>query len=137
MQATRSAARTLAAHRATRQQLATARATADDLDALDALQAWAATLGDFGAGVTVTDHVAVTTYHSSKGASSTRCFFPAYRAVDAESWRTTLGEQRQQFYVALTRAERRVYLLSTPSCNWRAWGKLKGGSESRFIAGSP
>lgn len=51
-----------------------------------------------------------------------------------KSWRTTLGEQRRQFYVALTRAKRRVYLLSTLTCTWRAWGRPKGGSESRFVA---
>lgn len=63
-----------------RATLAAARATADDLDALDALQASPATLGEFAAGVTVTDHVAVTTYHSSKAASFTACCSPACRS---------------------------------------------------------
>ena len=118
-----------------RATLAAARATADDLDALDALQASPATLGDFAAGVTVTDHVAVTTYHSSKGRQFHSVLLPGLQErLMPKSWRTTLGEQRRQFYVALTRAKRRVYLLSTPTCTWRAWGKPRGGSESRFVA---
>jgi len=115
--------------------LAAARATADDVDALDALRASPATLGDFAAGVTVTDHVAVTTYHSSKGRQFDTVLLPGLQEqLMPKRWRTTVGEQRRQFYVALTRAERRVHLLSTPSCTWRAWRKLKSGSESRFVA---
>lgn len=118
-----------------RMTLAVARATADDVDALDTLRASPATLGDFAAGVTVTDHVAVTTYHSSKGRQFNTVLLPGLQErLMPKSWRTTVGEQRRQFYVALTRAERRVYLLSTPSCTWRAWGKQRGGSESRFVA---
>jgi DNA helicase-2/ATP-dependent DNA helicase PcrA len=118
-----------------RATLAAARATADDFDALDKLQASSATLGNFAAGVTVTDHVAVTTYHSSKGRQFDAVLLPGLQErLMPKSWRTTVGQQRRQFYVALTRAKRRVYLLSTPTCTWKAWGRPKGGSESRFVA---
>lgn len=119
-----------------RATLSSARTTADDLDALDVLQASSATLGEFAGGVTVTDHVAVTTYYSSKGRQFDTVLLPGLQEglMPKTGPTATPVEQRRQFYVALTRAKRRVYLLSAPSCTWRAWGKLKGGSESRFVA---
>ena len=116
-----------------RATLAAARATADDLDALDALQASAATLGDFAAGVTVTDHVAVTTYHSSKGRQFHSVLLPGLQErLMPKSWRTTLGEQRRQFYVALTRANAASTCCRRP----HAPGERGGNPEAAANRGS-
>ena len=115
--------------------LSAARQAPDDLEALDALMEEDATLGDFAAGVTISHHVAVTTYHSSKGRQFDTVLLPGLQEglMPRGGANTSLREQRRLFYVALTRAKRRVYLLSSQTCMWTAWRRLRRGNESRFV----
>lgn len=116
--------------------VATARQTPDDLADIEQLLQEDATLGDFAAGVTVTHHVAVTTYHSSKGREFDTVLLPGLQEglMPRGGINVVLAEQRRHFYVALTRAKRRVHMLSAPSCTWCAYNKIRRGADSRFVA---
>ena len=82
------------------------------------------------------DRVALMTIHLAKGLEFPYVFivgmeedlFPSALSLNS---RTELEEERRLFYVALTRAEERVFLSYTLS-RYR-WGKLIDAEPSRFI----
>jgi len=83
-----------------------------------------------------TDHVSLMTIHQAKGLEFPYVFiagleenlFPSFMSISS---RADLEEERRLFYVALTRAEKRV-TLSYAESRYR-WGQLTMAEKSRFI----
>ncbi len=83
-----------------------------------------------------TDRVSLMTIHQAKGLEYPYVFitgleenlFPSYMSIGS---RTDLEEERRLFYVALTRAEKRV-TISYAESRYR-WGQLTLAEPSRFI----
>ncbi len=105
------------------------------------------TLGDFMEHVSLvmdndnnidTDKVMLITLHSAKGLEFDAVFlpgweeglFPHQRALD-ESGSSALEEERRLAYVALTRAKRKLYILT--ALNRRIYGQWQNNLPSRFI----
>jgi DNA helicase-2/ATP-dependent DNA helicase PcrA len=83
-----------------------------------------------------TDHVSLMTIHQAKGLEFPYVFiagleenlFPSYLSISS---RADLEEERRLFYVAVTRAEKRV-TISYAESRYR-WGQLTLAEPSRFI----
>lgn len=83
-----------------------------------------------------TDHVSLMTIHQAKGLEFPYVFiagleenlFPSYMSISS---RADLEEERRLFYVALTRAEKKV-TISYAESRYR-WGQLTLAEPSRFI----
>lgn len=83
-----------------------------------------------------TNKVSLMTIHTSKGLEFPHVFivgmeeelFPSGMSINT---RSELEEERRLFYVAITRAEKQVYLSFTQS-RYR-WGKISEAEPSRFI----
>lgn len=82
------------------------------------------------------DRVSLMTVHSAKGLEFPYVYitgmeenlFPSFQSLDS---RTSLEEERRLFYVAVTRAQERLFISHAES-RYR-WGVLNYGEPSRFI----
>lgn len=85
----------------------------------------------------VVSEVSLMTIHGSKGLEYPYVFvvgaeesvFPSYRSI--EEGDTAIEEERRLFYVAMTRAMKRLYLLFAQGR--MLWGSLKFNGPSRFL----